>query len=87
MTKSYKNEEGSTVHPTWFSAAAILTLPNLQLSAISVVQQKQVSREEHVGSSHQYSDENDFSGHACMYILTKHVKLRKGFWKVRIFQK
>ena len=53
MTKSYKNEEGSTVHPTWFSAAAILTLPNLQLSAISVVQQKQVSREERVGSSHQ----------------------------------
>ena len=27
-------EAGSTVYQTWFSAAAILTLPNLQLSAI-----------------------------------------------------
>ena len=53
MTKSYKNEGGSTVHKTWFSAAAILALPNLQLSAISVVERRQVLREEHVGSSHQ----------------------------------
>ena len=36
---------------TWFSAAAILTLPNLQLSAISVVELRQVLCEEHTGSN------------------------------------
>ena len=43
----------------------------------SVVQQRQVSRKEHIGSSHQQSDENEFSGHACMHILTKQVKLKR----------
>ena len=73
MTKSYKTKGGSTVHQTWFLTAAILTLPNLQLSAVSVVDKCCVKK--HVGSSHQSSDENEFSGHVCMHILTKHMNL------------
>ena len=37
--RSYQSRnDGSTVHRTWFSAAAILTLPTLQVLAISVVE-------------------------------------------------
>lgn len=35
---SYKSEGGSAVHQTWFAAAVSYTLPNLQISAISVAE-------------------------------------------------
>ena len=41
LTIIYNSEGGSTVHQTWFAAAASLTLPNLQLSVISIVEWRQ----------------------------------------------
>lgn len=57
--------------------------PNLQLSAISVVERRQVLHEEAHRLKLSILDKNEFSGHACMHILTNW----KGFWEVRILQK
>ena len=61
------SEGGSTVHQTWCSAAAILALPNLQLSAILLLNGDKCRVKKRVGSTHQSSDENE---HAYMDILT-----------------
>ena len=45
-TRSYKTEGGSAVYQTWIAAAASLTLCNLELSAIFVVEWRQMSCKE-----------------------------------------
>ena len=57
------SEGGSTVNQTCFLAEAILTLPNLQLSATLLLNGDKCCMKKRVGSTHQSSDE--IERHAC----------------------
>ena len=73
-TRSCKSEGGSTVYQTWVVATVSLTLPNLQVSAISVVEREGV-----VCWNAWVQAINNWMGmdsgtHSCMHIVTRQAK-------------